>query len=299
MELCTQLEADLLPAMRNPNAIVPMVQVLSVLHFLATGSFQFTVGLAAGMSQLMFSIVLWDVLSAFQKHLDSYIRFPQPAELATVKADFYELGHIRHVIGAIDGTHIALVLPSANKQVYQNLKSFHSINVQMVCLPDQYISKVTAKFRGSVLDVLHNEEQHYPKHDGPASTHTGDSGYPNLPWLLTPVRYSVSDAETHYNEAHGRSRRVIERTFGLLKARSRCHHVSGGGLLYSPQKVCKIIVACYVLNKLALRRRIPLLADGEVAAGPVGSDGHMESDEEADEDDAAESRTELINQYFQ
>ncbi|KAJ1150378.1 hypothetical protein NDU88_003172 [Pleurodeles waltl] len=88
---------------------------------------------------------------------------------------------------------------------------------------------------------------------------TGDSGYPNLSWLLTPVRNPRTRADERYNEAHGRTRRVIERTLGLLKARFWCHHMTGGSLYYSPKKVCQIIVACCMLHNLALRRQVPFL----------------------------------------
>ncbi|KAJ1155978.1 hypothetical protein NDU88_008703, partial [Pleurodeles waltl] len=53
------------------------------------------------MSQPMFSNVLTRVLSALLKHMCSYIVFPQVEGLATVKADFYALGHIPNIIGAI------------------------------------------------------------------------------------------------------------------------------------------------------------------------------------------------------
>ncbi|KAJ1101346.1 hypothetical protein NDU88_006415 [Pleurodeles waltl] len=38
-------------------------------------------------------------------------RIPQVEDLATVKADFYAMGHIHNIIGAIDDTHIAFVPP--------------------------------------------------------------------------------------------------------------------------------------------------------------------------------------------
>ncbi|KAJ1136200.1 hypothetical protein NDU88_002618 [Pleurodeles waltl] len=108
-ELCAQLEPNLMPAIRHPTAIRPLVQVLSVFHFLASGSFQTTVAMASGMSQPMFSNVLSRVLSALLKHMRSYILFPQVEDLPTVKGDFYALGHIPNIIGAIDGTHVAFV----------------------------------------------------------------------------------------------------------------------------------------------------------------------------------------------
>ncbi|KAJ1187530.1 hypothetical protein NDU88_004305 [Pleurodeles waltl] len=108
-ELCAQLEPDLMSSIRQPTGIPPLVRVLSVLHFLASGLFQTTVAMASGMSQPMFSNVLTRVLSALLKHMRSYIVFPQVEDLATMKADFYALGHIPNIIGAIDGTHVAFV----------------------------------------------------------------------------------------------------------------------------------------------------------------------------------------------
>ncbi|XP_069098372.1 putative nuclease HARBI1 [Pleurodeles waltl] len=335
MEQCNQLEPDLLSAIHQPYAISPTVHMLLVLHFLASGSFQITVGLAAGMSQPMFSHVSKDVLCTLLKHLDSYIRFPQRADLSTVKADFYDIAHIPHVIGAIDGTHIALVPPRANEQVYRNKKMFYSINVQVVCFTDQYISQGMAKF-GTVYDsyiprnsnVSHMMAQ-LQRERGPGSlvclqlyvcicyltslellpsvtisivmclifVHTGESGYPNLPRLLTPVRYPATAEEDRFKVAHGRMRRVIKRSFGLLVARFWCLHMSRGALLYRPLKVCQIVVAYCMLHNLAMSRHIPLL-DEEVAAGHVANDGAIDSDEEADNEDAADTRTELIQQYF-
>ncbi|KAJ1092726.1 hypothetical protein NDU88_005836 [Pleurodeles waltl] len=68
-ELCTQLEPGLMSPLRHPTGIPPDMQVLSVLHFLASGSFQTTVAMASGMSQPMFSNVLSRVLSALLKHV--------------------------------------------------------------------------------------------------------------------------------------------------------------------------------------------------------------------------------------
>ncbi|KAJ1171737.1 hypothetical protein NDU88_003595 [Pleurodeles waltl] len=59
----------------------------------------------------MFSNVLTRVLSALMKHMRSYIGFPQVDDL-----DFYAMGHIPNIIGAIDGTHIAFVPPRRNEQ---------------------------------------------------------------------------------------------------------------------------------------------------------------------------------------
>ncbi|KAJ1082769.1 hypothetical protein NDU88_002934 [Pleurodeles waltl] len=99
--------------------------------------------------------------------------------------------------------------------------------------------------------------------------HQGDSGYPNLLWLLTPVRNARTGAEERYNEAHGRTRRIIKRTFGLPKARFRCLHLTGGSLCYSPEKVCQVVVACCMLHNPALRMHVPFRQEEETGDAPV------------------------------
>ncbi|KAJ1186801.1 hypothetical protein NDU88_003581 [Pleurodeles waltl] len=110
----------------------------------------------------------------------------------------------------------------------------------MVCLADPYISQVNTMFPGSVHDAYILRNSSIPDMMAQLQRHRvlllGDSGYPNLSWLLTPVRNPRTRAEERYNEAHGRTRRVIEHTFGLLKARFRCLHMTGGSLFYSPKK---------------------------------------------------------------
>ncbi|KAJ1127800.1 hypothetical protein NDU88_006193 [Pleurodeles waltl] len=238
-----------------------------------------------------------------RSHLTSHCPSLEVEDLATVKGDFYALGHILNIIGAIDGTHVALVPPHRSEQVYGNRKSYHSMNVQMVCLADQYISQVNAMFPGSVHDVYILRNSSIPYVMGQLQRHRvwllGDSGYPNLSWLLTPMRNPRTRAEERYNEAHGRTRRVIERTFGLLKARFRCLHMKGGSLFYSPRKVCQIIIACCMLHNLALRCQVPFLQDDGPDDGVVAAVEPVDSDEEEEAEEDIDNRDSVIQQYFQ
>ncbi|KAJ1217285.1 hypothetical protein NDU88_004879 [Pleurodeles waltl] len=123
--------------------------------------------------------------------------------------------------------------------------------------------------------------------------------YPNLSWLLTPVRNPRTRAKEHYNEAHGRTRRIIERTFGLLKARFWCLHLTGGSLYYSPKKVCQMIVACYMLHNLALRRQVPFLQEDGPDGGLVAAVEPVDSEEEEAEEEDVDNRNNIIMKYFQ
>ncbi|KAJ1150622.1 hypothetical protein NDU88_003412 [Pleurodeles waltl] len=131
------------------------------------------------------------------------------------------------------------------------------------------------------------------------SIFSGDSGYPNLSWLLTPVRNPKTRADERYNEAHGRTRRIIEHTFGLLKSRFQCLHLTDSTLYYSPKKVCQIIVACGMLHNLALRRQVPFLQEDVPDAGLVAAVEPVDSEEEEVEEEDIDNRNNIIMHYFQ
>jgi len=94
----------------------------------------------------------------------------------------------------------------------------------------------------------------------------GDSGYPLEPWLMTPVAAPTTPSEIAYNRRHCRTRVVIERCFGLWKSRFRCLDKSGGTLLYTAEKACRLVIATAVLHNFCISRQIPAEVDEAVVA---------------------------------
>ncbi|XP_018371187.1 PREDICTED: putative nuclease HARBI1, partial [Trachymyrmex cornetzi] len=76
-----------------------------------------------------------------------------------------------------------------------------------------------------------------------------DSGYPVLPFLLTPIGNPQTDEELMCNTIHGRTRQIVERTYDEWKRRFPC--LSRG---LSTKLLCStsIVIACAVLHNLAL-----------------------------------------------
>ena len=154
------------------------------------------------------------------------ICWPSDAEIEMIKADFLERGHIPNVVGAVDGTHIPILIPPDDHVDFINRKSFHSLVFQGVAIG------TTLKFinfyggwAGSVHDaevfknssVCHNFKQGL--HQGLVLL--ADAAYALESWCLTPFeRKTPQDVqEANYNFWHSSARMVVERAFGVLKKR--------------------------------------------------------------------------------
>lgn len=85
-------------------------------------------------------------------------------------------------------------------------------------------TNIVCKFPGSTHDAFILQSSSLPEcvanleDDGWL---LGDSGYPLKEWLMTPVTNPRTGQERRYNSSHCKTRNVIERAFGVLKARFR------------------------------------------------------------------------------
>ena len=65
------------------------------------------------------------------------------------------------------------------------------------------------------------------------------------------IGHPVTDAEDRYNISHINTRNVVERTFGVLKMRFRCLDTTAGKLMFTPERVCRVVLACAILHNIA------------------------------------------------
>lgn len=77
----------------------------------------------------------------------------------------------------------------------------------------------------------------------------GDSSYPNLSYLMTPLLNPTTPTEQLYNEAQIRTRSKIERCFGIWKRRFAV--LSIGSRFEKVEKTLPIIIATAVLHNIA------------------------------------------------
>lgn len=167
----------------GPVGAIPLeIQVLSVLNFLAGGSYQVyilhqisSLYISAEIFIRFFSLVYMhrrvggDAFSALSQSSVSrfidkytrivsnslahrYIKFPQtPNELDEVKRGFQHKFNVHGIIGVIDGTHVKLsALPKETEHAFIDRKGDHSITVQLVCDSNMLIRNVNARFPGCI-----------------------------------------------------------------------------------------------------------------------------------------------------
>ncbi|KAG5868342.1 hypothetical protein JTB14_013825 [Gonioctena quinquepunctata] len=184
-------------------------------------------------------------------------------------AKFFERFNFPGIVGCIDCTHIAIVPPPANDLVYPGLafinrKNYHSINCQIVCDADLKIRHINARYPGSVHDaaiwIVSNLRECLLENFHNARDRLtwllGDSGYPLQPFLLTPiVGADPNTPDGRYTESHVRTRNVVERCIGVLKAYFRCLR-KDRVLHYKPDIAAKIIYACAMLHNILRERNI-------------------------------------------
>ena len=138
---------------------------------------------------------------------------------------------------------------------------FDCIFFFQVCLlilwPNGLVVPMTAMFRSS--NICHHIEENYHSLDD--GILLGDSGYACRPFMMTPYSNPSTPAQVAYNEAHCKTRVIIEQTFGCWKRR---FHVLHSEIRMAPEKVCIIIGACAVLHNITTILNEPM-EDGDAS----------------------------------
>lgn len=116
-----------------------VVKVVMTLHFLATGKMQQCNTDDLGPSQPSISqIVMETIMELTAPHIVTHFNdFPTtPHVIQQKQTQFMQIAGFPGVVGAIDGTHIKIIAPSINENIYVNRKRYHSVNTQVVFAAD-------------------------------------------------------------------------------------------------------------------------------------------------------------------
>ncbi|KAL0458869.1 UNVERIFIED_CONTAM: hypothetical protein Slati_0514100 [Sesamum latifolium] len=164
-------------------------------------------------------------------------------------------------LGALDGTYVDVHVQAQDKARYRTRKGSIIVNVLGVCDWDMHFIYVLAGWEGSAADsrVLRDAITHPTGLKIPRENYyLVDSGYSNGEGFLSPyrgVRYHLKEWESEnntpqnhqefFNMKHAFARNIIERTFGLLKARWAMLRSPS---FYDIDNQNRIIIACCLLH---------------------------------------------------
>lgn len=95
-----------------------------------------------------------------------------------------------HCIGALDGTHIAVSVPTSHQPRYRNRKQYISQNVLAVCNFELLFVYVLPGWEGSAHDqrVLSDALCKHGFHIPIGKYYLGDAGYANSEGVMVPYR---------------------------------------------------------------------------------------------------------------
>ncbi|PSN52358.1 hypothetical protein C0J52_06715 [Blattella germanica] len=146
----------------------------------------------------------------------------------------------------------------------------------VICDTKMRIRGIVARWPGSTHDsrIFRNSTIRDRLERGEVTGHLlGDSGYPCMKYLLTPILNPRNAAERRYNRAHVLGRNVVERTFGIWKKRFPC---IAFGLRTKIQKLSKLLLRLLYYTtwqwnevKLTFKKIFPLMMSQLILPGMI------------------------------
>ena len=165
---------------------------------------------------------------------------------------------MKYCIGALDGTLIPIWVKDFLQKLYYCRKGFYALSFQVVCNAAGYIIWIGGARAGSMWDgnaIVGETLLTHLMPSLPAGFYViGDGGYRGLRWLLTPFKRKQGEMlprkEERWNYYHSLVRGIIEKVFGVLKAKFRW--MLRGIPLADPDMYATYFVACAILHNMTI-----------------------------------------------
>ncbi|XP_063875843.1 uncharacterized protein LOC135108618 [Scylla paramamosain] len=208
---------------------------------------------------------LTDNLSRCQKEKEQHVTYPRrEKECKTVGEQFEFRWNFPHCLGAVDGKHVWITLPSESGSYYWNYKGYNSLVLMAVVNANYEFIMADIGTNGRLSDggVIDNtefskrlkDEKLCIPHESVTATSNcvlpyvfmGDEAFALRTDSLKP--YSQKDLHSEkrvFNYRLSRARRVAENAFGIMASRFKIFHTCINLKLTS---IDKVVMACVVLH---------------------------------------------------
>lgn len=282
-------------------AIPVLIRVACTLFKLAHGANMTVCSEMFAIGRSTVSMVLREVVNAINDTLRHQVMWPSGQRLRETEAKNFQLCGLPGVVGAIDGTHVAISKPQVGAADYYYFKSGgYTLNCQAVVDSEKRFLDLYLGMPGSTNDSrmlrrssLYNLGVNNNLMTGNYTAHgfspyiIGDLGYPLLTWLMVPHKSvrQLSVSERLFNKRLRRGRCVVENAFGILKQSFRELLVKSDlAVTFLPD----VILSCAILHNILLGQSHEEVEELLDVLRNEGLDGAVD-DEDGDAEDVADA----------
>lgn len=244
-------------------------QVAVALRRLSSGESLNSIGDSFTMNQSTVAQVTWRFVEAMEERAIHHLRWPSTeAEMKEVKSKFERIRGLPNCCGAIDVTHIVMTLPAVENDVWLDRQKNCSMILQAIVDPEMRFRDIITGWPGSLTDSVVLQSSGFFKlaEEGKRLNGNkielspgeelgeyivGDSGFPLMPWLLTPYPgKDLEETQTEFNRRHYATRLVAERALARLKDMWKIIQ----GVMWKPDKsrLPRIILVCCLLHNIVI-----------------------------------------------
>lgn len=246
-------------------------QVALALRRLSSGSSLISIGDSFGTHHSTVSQVTWRFVEAIERKGRQHIRWPSTEnELMDIKSKFEQIQGLPNCCGAIDTTHIIMLLSTSEPRtdLWLDTKGNHSMPLQAIVGPNLKFLDIITGWPGMFNEVtllksstfyskcqkgerLNGKKEKLCEEAELQEYIIGDSAYPLLPWLLTPYQgKELSQAKADFNKRLFATHIVAQRALARLKDVWKMIN----GVMWRPDKhkLPRFIHVCCILHNIII-----------------------------------------------
>ncbi|KAL0417829.1 UNVERIFIED_CONTAM: protein ALP1-like [Sesamum radiatum] len=246
-------------------------QVALALIRLGSGNSLISIGDSFGAHHSTVSQVTWRFVEAIEEKGLQHLQWPSTEqEMTEIKSKFEKIRGLPNCCGAIGTTHITMLLTSSDPEAntWLDRKENHSMILQAIVDPDLRFRNIVTGWPGKMNDSsvlqssnffklcqkgekLNGKKIHLSKETELTEYIIGDSGFPLLPWLVTPYQgKELSETEAEFNKRLLATNVVAQRALARLKDVWRM--IRGDMWRPDKHKLPRFILVCCILHNIII-----------------------------------------------
>ncbi|XP_022849084.1 protein ALP1-like [Olea europaea var. sylvestris] len=246
-------------------------QVALALRRLSSGNSLISVGESFGVHHSTVSQVTWRFIEAIEENGLHHLRWPSTErEITEIQNKFEKIRGLPNCCGVIDTTHIKMMLTSSDQgaEMWLDRKENHSMILQVIVDSDLRFRDIVTGWPGKMNEysVLQSSSffklcQEGERLNGKKITLSeltevgeyiiGDTGFPLLPWLLTPYQgKELSESKVEFNKRLSTTHTVAKRALARLKEGWKM--IQGDMWRPDKHKLPRFIFVCCILHNIVI-----------------------------------------------